>query len=83
MRKLKLEIEELAVESFATHGSEDADGTVRAHEISGARPASYCFCSERPDSICLCTAEARDGGADTVLAGAGPTIEPYSCTPIV
>lgn len=82
MRKLKLEIEELAVESFATHGAEEAEGTVRAHEISGARPASYCFCSERPDSICLCTAEARD--ADTVMpAVAGPTIEPYSCTPIV
>ncbi|HEX2202424.1 MAG TPA: hypothetical protein VHG91_03960 [Longimicrobium sp.] len=79
MRKLKLHLEELAVESFATHGAGDGDGTVRAHEISGARPASYCFCSERPDSICLCTAEAD---ADTVAAVAGPTIEPYSCTPI-
>ena len=59
MKKLKLELENLSVESFATHGGEGADGTVRAPELSGSYPDTRCYCSRIPDSHCLCTAEAE------------------------
>lgn len=36
MKKLKLDLTELAVESFATASQDAPDGTVRAHDGSGA-----------------------------------------------
>lgn len=42
MRKLRMDVEELAVESFDTASSESGEGTVFGHSYSGTRWAETC-----------------------------------------
>jgi len=61
MRKFKLDVEELTVESFATDTASGALGTVKAHSLIGAEgdaiaitappPASW-DCSQNPYTQC-------------------------------
>ncbi len=60
MKKIRLEIDTLRVESFETVEQRDERGTVNAHQV-GTRvggctettcPPNYCFCTE--DQTCRC-----------------------------
>ena len=44
MKKLKLDVEALAVDSFATARGEDRSGTVQAHEAP-THPYASCGCT--------------------------------------
>ena len=58
MKKFKLEMDELAVESFPTAAVEKAEGTVEAREMN---PSVYPYCThdaypcKTSLSICPCT----------------------------
>jgi hypothetical protein len=55
MKKLKLDLDVLAVSSFATQAADETAGTVQGHDIpttpwcAGHTVKSYC-----PDSLCTC-----------------------------
>jgi hypothetical protein len=54
MEKLKLELDELAVESFRTAEAEPARGTVNAHATQLKTCAATCHCTS-VDIGCFCT----------------------------
>jgi hypothetical protein len=59
MRKLKLNLEQLSVESFATERRLAGEGTVHAH----ATPPSYCgpSCAPTCQTNCDCTYTCTNG----------------------
>lgn len=53
MKKLRLDVEDLAVESFETARETDARGTVRAHDATeGCKVTDSCTNCTYDDSIC-------------------------------
>ena len=57
MRKIRLEAEELRVESFETEAlPADAEGTVQAHQaaLGGSSRPHYCFCTEQGPTCPIC-----------------------------
>jgi len=67
MRKLRLDLEELAVESFETRVTATPRGTVRGQQ-SGV---TYCV----NDTCNLCVQYSPDSGGD----GEGTSRQPYTC----
>ena len=61
MRKLRLDLDALAVDSFRTTRAEDGRGTVNAHyAYTNTRPTCWYHCTYLGPS---CEACARDGAA--------------------
>jgi hypothetical protein len=56
MKKLTLQVEELAVESFATEKTADALGTVEAHGAPATYPRNLC---KTILTACPCTPRAE------------------------
>lgn len=77
MRKIRLEIDDLAVESFNTvHGEEKKPGTVRGHESEewgcNSQYSNCATCQEGcPRDTLTCFASCR------MTDGMGPCIDPY------
>ena len=71
MRKLRLELESLAVESFAT-GAGNGKGTVRGHETEGETALIAGSCVNTCQVFCAASNQSADthcGGAYTAQAG--------------
>lgn len=54
MNKLRLSVDDLRVETFATDAVRAGRGTVDAHMITYASGCNTCQCSSRP-AACFCT----------------------------
>ena len=55
MNKLKLQIQELTVQSFPTGGVEGEDGTVHGQELVPTPPYKTCQAATRMTYDCPCT----------------------------
>lgn len=58
MKKVKLQIQELSVESFPTSQSDEEPGTVQANEWAPTPPYKTCPAPTRMTYDCPCTPEA-------------------------
>lgn len=75
MRKLRLQIEELAVESFSTSAAPSAQGTVLAHSGASCNTADQVTCANYQFATCggndtcnqRCTAEIACSGVAECL----------------
>lgn len=79
MRKLRLELDALAVETFEVPAAEARAGTVRGHVVSGEVTCSMSqreMCFAPPETI---TADPYAGECNTLQCGGGSTFVPYSC----
>ena len=79
MRKIRLQLESLAVESFDTTGPRPDAGTVAAHQIVTVAPCDYesgsCFASCNGTCARTCSCEATCNGYESC---AGTCFE-YTC----
>ncbi len=75
MRKLRMEIEDLVVESFDTGGAAGRSGTVNGHFEEGeflADSAATCGCPLKPEATRTCP--------DPTFRGATTCYVTYPCT---
>ena len=58
MKKVKLQIQELSVESFSTSQADGEPGTVEANDLAPTPPYKTCPAPTRMTYDCPCTPEA-------------------------
>jgi hypothetical protein len=84
MRKLKLEIETLAVETFEPQAPQDGHGTVRAHGLTNTCPrnntcGAVFTCGAQTCGDLYCVIETDAFGCDDGTASAGCPVATAGC----